>query len=166
MRMFMVAMVLGLAAAHGGGQAAQQNDGMASIAWLAGDWEAERPGASTATTKVAYHFHTILGGKAMSIETTFNGNPRFEGMIGYDPARKSVAVWYLTATGESTSGTMTPTDGAALFDLTVTSLEGKSSHLQVHVVHVDADHYRWEIYADPKGTGMSKLLETSYHRVK
>jgi hypothetical protein len=151
-----MAMVLAFAAGRAGGQPVQQNDPMATIAWLAGDWEAERPGASTATTKVAYHFHTILGGKAMSVD----------GMIGYDPARKSVAVWYLTATGESTSGTMTPGDAGPQFDLTVTSLEGKSSHLQLHIVHVDADHYRWEIYADPKGTGMSKLLETSYRRVK
>jgi hypothetical protein len=166
MRFRVMAMVLGMAAGHAGGQIAQSNDAMASIAWLAGDWEAERPPATTATTKVAYHFHSILGGKALSIETTFNGNPRFDGLIAYDPARKTVALWYVTATGESTTGTMTPQDGAALFDLTVTSLEGKSTHLQVHIVHVDADHYRWEIYADPKGTGMSKLLETSYHRVK
>jgi hypothetical protein len=141
---------------------------MAPIAWLAGDWEAEpkAPVANAATSKVAYHFHPILGGTAMSVETTFNGSGRFQGMIGYDPARKSVAVWYLTATGDSTTGTMSPGDGFAQFDLVVTSLEGKSTRLQLHIVHVDADHYRWEIYADPHGTGMTKLVETAFRRVR
>jgi len=161
-------LMLVLMGSHGQGQPAPAADPMASIAWLAGDWEAEPKGAapSSAMTKVAYHFRPVLGGKALSVETTFNGTGRFQGMIAYDPARKSVAVWYLTANGDSTEGTMTPADGFALFDLTVTSEQGKSTHLQLHIVHVDADHYRWEIYMDPNGTGMSKLLDTTFRRVK
>ena len=149
-------------------QPAPAADSMASIAWLAGDWEADSKTAAvnTTTPKVAYHFHPILGGTALSIETTFNAAVRLQGLIAYDPARKSVVVWYLTASGDSTIGTMSPGDGFALFDLTVTSPEGKSTHLQLHIVHLDADHYHWEIYADAKGTGMTKLVDTAFHRVR
>jgi hypothetical protein len=141
---------------------------MAPIAWIAGDWEAEAKDlrATGATTKVVNHYRPILGGKAMELETTFNGNERYRGMIGYDPAKKSVAFWYLMTTGESTSGTVTGEDGYALFDFTVTTLQGKGAHLQVHIVRLDPDHYRWEMYADPKGAGMGKLFEISYRRVK
>ena len=170
MRRLIAAMLLVLAMGQSRAQGGTppQADPMASIAWLAGDWEAEPKGAAanSSNTKVAYHFRPALNGKELSVEATFNGVGRFQGMIGYDPARKSVAVWYLTTTGESTTGTMTAEDGYALFDVAVTSLEGKSTHLQVRIVHVDADHYRWEIYADPRGTGMAKLFETSYRRLK
>jgi hypothetical protein len=166
MRSLMVAMMLLASAGRAFGQA-PASDPMAPIAWIAGDWEAEAKGpASAATTRVVNHYHAVLGGKALELETTFNGNERYRGMSGYDPARKTVGFWYLMTTGESTAGTMTGEDGYALFDFNVTSLEGKSSHLQVHIVHVDADHYRWEMYANPRGAGMSKLFEIAYKRVK
>jgi hypothetical protein len=169
MRVLTVALALFLAlVGRSQAQNPNQADPMSSIAWLAGDWEAEPKGAaaSSSNTRVAYHFHPVLGGRELTLEATFNGMGRFQGMIGYDPARRSVAVWYITTTGESSAGLMTPEDGYSLFDINVTSLEGKTTHLQVRIVHVDADHYRWEIYADPKGTGMAKLFETSYRRLK
>ena len=56
--------------------------------------------------------------------------------------------------------------GYELLDIVVTSLEGKSTHLQLHVVPVDVDHFRWELYSDAKGTGMAKLFEVSYRWIK
>jgi hypothetical protein len=168
MRLRVMAIVLALAAfGNSSGQTSPPIDTVAAIAWLAGDWEPERSvTASGATPKVIYHFRSIVNGRALSLQTTFNGSERFQGMIAYDPARKSVAVWYLTSTGESTAGTMTEADGTASFDLTTTTLDGKSSHLQLHIVHVDADHYRWEVYTDPRGSGMTKLFDQTYHRIK
>ncbi len=150
------------------GQTPAAADPLAPIAWMAGDWEAEaKPGTpNSATIQVVNHYQTILNGRALSMETTFNGAERYRGMIGYDPARKAVTFWYLMTTGESTSGTVTPMDGYAMFDFMVTSAAGKSTHAQVHITRLDADHYRWEFFADPRGAGMAKLFDIRYRRLK
>jgi hypothetical protein len=168
MRKVWFAGVLLLAlAARGWAQpaAAPAGDPLAMISWIAGDWEAEAKGtaATTSTVKVVNHYHSMLNGKALSVETTFNGAERYRGMIGYDPARKTVAFWYLMTTGESTLGTVSQGDGFALFDFNVTTAAGKSTHAQVHIARMDAEHYRWEFYAGPT---MGKLFEIVYKRVK
>jgi hypothetical protein len=165
MRLCVVAMVLLLGVGRGWGQQSAPVDPMGTIAWMAGDWEAEAkgPAPNAPVIKVVNHYRPMLGGKALSVETTFNGADRYRGMIGYDPAKKAVAFWYLMTTGESTEGTVAPGEGFSLFDFNVTSAEGKSTHAQVHIAKVDADHYRWEYYAGPV---MGKLFEIEYKRVK
>lgn len=170
MRRLVMAFALMLMAARGWGQdaAAAPADPMALVAWMAGNWtaQASEPGSSKPPSKIESHYLPVLGGKGMSIDTSFEGKPEYHGMFGYDGARKAVAFWYVTAGSESVAGTVMPGTGYLLLDFMLTKADGEAHHLQTHITQVDADHYKWELYADPQGTGFVKLFDLMYSRVK
>ncbi len=167
MRHLVVVLVL-LMAVSGRGQSAPAVDPMSAVAWLAGDWtaEAQEPGSTKPPTKIVSHYRSVLGGKGMTIETSFDGVETYRGMFGYDGAKKAVAFWYVTTGGESVTGTVAPGAGYTLLDFTITKADGTGQHLQTHMTRVDGDQYRWELFADPKGTGWVKLFGLEYARVK
>jgi hypothetical protein len=150
------------------GQVATPKDPLAAISWLSGNWQAEarEPGSTKPPTHILSHYNPVLDGKAITIETSFDGVETYRGIFGYDGEKKAVAFWYLAATGESVSGTVAPTPGYLLLDFTSTKPDGARSHLQTHLIQIDPDHYKWELYADPKGSGFVKLFDLIYSRVK
>lgn len=149
-------------------QAAEAVSPLAPIAWMAGSWaaEAKQPGAQN-PSKIFTRFTPQLDGRTMSIETSFDGKPMYQGMFAYDPALKAIAFWYVTPDGESIRGTVdTKEAGDPLFDFRMTLNNGVELHFQTRVHRVDADHYTWTLFSTSnKGTTWDKLFAVDYHRV-
>lgn len=141
---------------------------LTSIAWMAGSWvaEAKQPGAQN-PSKILTRFMPQLDGRTMSIETSFDGKPMYEGMFAYDPALKAIAFWYVTPDGESIRGTVDAKEtDDPLFDFRMTLNNGVELHFQTKVHRVDADHYTWTLFSTSnKGTTWDKLFAVDYHRV-
>ena len=166
MRRYWVWLVVLVCAGVACGEAARTADPMAPVSWMAGKWvgEVKAPGDAKATV-IASTFEPVLGGKMLKIQTSFDGKGTYEGMFGYDPEKKAIAFWYLTAEGESVTGTVIPQAEYLLFDFEIAKPGEKSQHLQTHIHQDDANHYTWALFADTKGTGWVKLFDVHYHRV-
>jgi hypothetical protein len=137
------------------------------IAWLAGSWaaEAKAPG-SNRSSKILTRFTPELDGRVMLMETSFDGEPVYAGMFGYDPAQKAIGFWYVTPHGESIKGTVAPKGSDQLFDFRMTLTNGLDLHFQTTVHRVDADHYAWALFTTlNKGATWDKMFEVQYHRV-
>lgn len=138
------------------------------IAWMTGSWaaEAKQPGSAKAS-RILTRFTPQLDGRVMSMETTFDGQLVYQGITAYDPAKKAIALWYLTPNGESIRGTVVPkTADEHLYDFTMTLTNGIELHFQTLVHRVDADHYKWSLFTTiNKGATWDKLFEVEYHRL-
>ena len=141
---------------------------LAPILWMAGSWaaEAKQPGSSV-SSKIFSRFTPQLDGRSMTIETSFDGRPVYQGMFAYDPAQKAISFWYVTPDGESIRGTVDPKETAdPLFDFLMTLTNGVELHFHTLVHRVDADHYTWTLLTTMnKGTTWDKLFAVDYHRV-
>ena len=157
-----VLVCVGVAVGQAGGGA----DPMAPVSWMAGKWAAEvkAPG-SDKTTSIVANYEPVLGGKMLKIQTSFDGKPSYEGMMGYDAAKQAVAFWYMTGEGESVNGTAVQDGDSVLFDFTIAKGAEPVQHLQTRLHRDDADHYTWTLFANPKGAGWAKLFDVHYHRV-
>jgi hypothetical protein len=140
---------------------------MAPIAWLAGTWvaEAKEPGSSNPPSQIVARYTPKLDGTAMSIETSFDGKQAYQGMFGYDTLLKKIAFWYVTPAAESVHGTVVVNGDDSVLDFTMTGLDGDKAKLQTRMHRTDADHFLWELYADPTGSGWVKVFDVKYHRV-
>ena len=140
---------------------------LAPIAWMSGTWaaEAKQPG-SEKSLKILSLFAPQLDGRTMTIETSFDGKPAYQGMFAYDPALKAIAFWYVTSDGESIRGTVDSKETAdPLFDFRMTLTNGVDLHFQTKIHRLDADHYSWTLFTTTGGATWQKLFAVDYHRV-
>ena len=140
-------------------------DPLAPIIWMTGSWRAETPtsGEGHAIT-IEQRISSILGGKAVAFSTTFDGVQRYQGLFAYDAARKAIVFWYPSASGELTTGTVSPQDGYLLLEFQVTDNEGATTPFQVHIKPAGADGYNWTLYGRTD-SDWKAMLSLQYHRV-
>ena len=137
------------------------------LAWMAGNWAAEvRMPKSPKASKVLTKFTPQMNGHMMLMETSFDGEPLYQGMFGYDPVSKSPAFWYVTPGGESIKGTVSSRDNDPLFDFKMTLTNGLELHFQTTAHRVDADHYTMSLFTTlDQGATWNKLFDVPFHRV-
>ena len=135
------------------------------FAWLTGNWSAEVK-MGNKSSKVLSRFTPRLSGRMMAMETSFDGEPLYEGMIGYDPAMRANAVWYVTPNGESIRGAVAIKDGDPVFDVKMTMSNGIELPFQTRVHRLSVDSFQWTLLMTmDKGATWNKFLEVEYHRL-
>ena len=140
-------------------------DRFAPIAWMTGDWRAlTSPQAGHKPITIEHRMHPILGGKALSFVTTFNGVEHDRGLFAYDPERKVIAFWNPSADGDLTIGTVSEQSGYILLDLSVTDSSGITASHHVQVRRLGADDYDWALY-NHTASDSRQILSLHYHRI-
>ncbi len=148
---------------------------LGAMAWLVGDWHAVSQSAEGLQNplKASSRFRSELGGRMMTLTMSQAGRDFMSGMFAYDGAKKAVVFWYVVTdlkdaeseeSGTLATGNVKIEQDSSLLDYSATRLDGATGHLQTRIQRMDADHYRWGVYADYPGEGIQKLNEIVFAR--
>jgi hypothetical protein len=141
---------------------------MSGLSWLVGGvWTADAsklgPGMQRIETRYQWsdndsyirfttHFVTAKG-----VMKTYDGN------FFWDPAKETLAMWYMDARNKITEGPMTLDGDHWLMQFHGENFEGKPADLRVEVLRNNADLYRWSL-AEKQGDSWKELAALDYAR--
>jgi len=133
--------------------------------WMVGDWRAQptAPSGQKSIT-IEQHITSILGGKALSFTTFFNGVQRYQGLFAYDAEKKAIAFWYPSASGEITSGTGSQQGDYFLLDFQQVDAAGTVTPFQVRILPQGPDAYDWTLYGR-SASDWKQMLSLRYQRI-
>ncbi len=145
------------------------------LAWLVGDWHAvsESKAGSKHSLKTGSRFRSELAGRMMTLTMSHAEHSIMNGMFAYDGAKKAVVFLYVVSNPEDTmsedngtlvAGVVKTEQESLLLDGTATRPDGATGHVQTRVERIDANHYRWDVYADYPGERLQKLNEIVFAR--
>jgi hypothetical protein len=150
--------------AAGAGQADKTASSLAPITWMIGDWRAQATQASgQKPTQIDQHIASILGGKALSFSTFFNGVQQYQGLFAYDAGKKAIAFWYPSADGEITSGTVSQQGDYLVLDFQVVDADGADTLYQVRIRRQGMNEYEWALYSH-SASEWKQVLSLRYRR--
>jgi hypothetical protein len=142
---------------------------IAQLAWLVGGvWKADAtPLNGQGKMRIETRYTWSDNGTFIRFNTHFitdRGELRnYDGNLYWDPTKKSLAVWYMSASNAITEGPMT-IDG----DLWQITFEGedfddKPATLRVDVLRKNSNQYRWTL-TEKQGEGWKQLATLVYDR--
>ena len=87
----------------------------------------------------------------------------YDGQFFWDPAAKSLRMWYMSARNETTDGTVTVDGDTFRFDFTGTNFEGKPADLRVTLLRKNHDFYTWQLQ-EKASDGWKEMAKLDYAR--
>jgi hypothetical protein len=148
-------------------QALPQNP-ISQLAWLVGGvWKADASGVGQGKMRIETRYVWSDNDKFIRFTTHFITDrgelKNYDGNLYWDPSKKGLAVWYMSASNAITEGPMT-IDG----DLWQITFEGedfddKPATLRVDVLRNTDNQYRWTL-TEKQGEGWKQLATLVYDR--
>jgi hypothetical protein len=142
------------------------DDHLSPVAWLVGGvWTTDVKDPAGAITHVENRIRYASNHRAIAFNTDFNGQPHYFGFFAWDPARRIIGFWYISAEGELTIGTANPDpDGKTLRqDFTVTEEDGKFQDLRSTIVPDSDNSYLFTVFGKSKGAWV-QMFQIRYVR--
>jgi hypothetical protein len=139
-----------------------------SLAWLVGGtWTADASNLAPGMQRIETRYTWSDNGSYIRFTTHFVATQgtlkNYDGSFFYDPAGKTLSMWYMDAGGAITQGPVTIQGDLWQMSFHGPDFEGKPADLQVNVLRKSNDLYHWSV-SEKDGDPWKKLLELDYAR--
>ena len=88
----------------------------------------------------------------------------YDGQLYWDSSANSLRMWYMSARGEVTEGTVTAGADNFRFDFRGTNFEGKLADLRVTVLRKNNDLYSWQLQEKGSDGNWKEMAKLDYAR--
>jgi hypothetical protein len=138
------------------------------LAWLVGGtWTADASNLAPGMQRIETRYTWSDNGSYIRFTTHFVSDKgtlkNYDGSFFFDPAGKTLAMWYMDAGGSITQGPVTIQGDLWQMSFHGPDFEGKPADLQVNVLRKSNDLYHWSV-SEKDGDTWKKLLELDYAR--
>jgi len=170
-RLIAVALVLGACVSVAMARAidaATETKPISALAWLVGGvWTADAsklgPGMERIETRYKWADNSSYVRFTTHFITTKETVKTYDGNLFWDPAKRSLAMWYMDAKNKITEGPMTLDAELWQMSFRGEDFEGKQAEFRVDVIRKTRDLYHWALYEKTAGE-WKKLMELDYVR--
>lgn len=141
---------------------------ISALAWLIGGvWTADASGMGQGKLQIQTRYQLSDNGSFIRFTTHFVTDQRelknYDGNLFWDPARKSLYMWYTSAANVITEGPMTVDGDHWQMSFTGENFEGKQAALRVDVLRKSNDLYRWAL-SEKQGDAWKEIAKLDYVR--
>ena len=138
------------------------------LTWLYGGvWTADASAMGNGMLRIETRYRPSDNGAFLRFTTHFVSTRgtlnNYDGQFFYDPTQHALRLWYMSAHGDLTAGTITIEGDRTHFAFTGTNFEGQPADLAVDVLRQTPDRYTWTLQENST-TGWKKLAELTYIR--
>jgi hypothetical protein len=141
---------------------------ISGLSWLVGGvWTADATKLGPGMLRIETRYQWSDNDSYLRFTTHFVSEKRdqktYDGNLFWDPAKESLAMWYMDASNHITQGPMTLNGDRWQMWFDGTDFEGKPASLRVEVLRKSADLYRWSL-SEKQGDTWKELAALDYAR--
>jgi hypothetical protein len=141
---------------------------VSALVWLVGGvWTADASGMGQGKLRVQTRYQLSDNGSFIRFTTHFVTDQRelknYDGNLFWDPARKSLYMWYTSAANVIIEGPMTIDGDHWQMSFNGEDFEGKQAALRVDVLRKSNDLYRWGL-SEKQGDAWKEIATLDYVR--
>jgi hypothetical protein len=140
-----------------------------SLSWLVGGvWTADATNLGPGMRRIETRYQWSDNNAYLRFTTHFVSDKgaahTYDGNLFWDPAGKTLAMWYMDAQNSVTQGPMQVDGDNWQISFRAPDFDGKMADLRVNVVRKSSDKYRWSLL-EKQGEQWKELATLDYLRV-
>jgi hypothetical protein len=156
------------AAAETAAASAKREKPISGLAWLVGGvWTADATKVAPGMLRIETRYQWSDNGSYVRFTTHFvsekQNQKTYDGNLFWDPAKKTLAMWYMDASNSVTQGPMAIDGDRWQIWFDGNDFEGKLASLRVEVLRKSPDLYRWSL-SEKQGDNWKELASLDYAR--